>query len=78
MEAPACLLLSSGGALQEVLAQLPDRLSDRFRALPVVAASGRLANAAREAGFARVVLAAGPRPAQLVKAACIFRPGGFR
>jgi len=78
LEAPACLLLSSGGALQEVLAQLPDSLSDRFRALPVVAASERLADAAREVGFDHVVLADGPRPAQLVKAACTLRPEGIR
>ncbi|MBD9480473.1 uroporphyrinogen-III synthase [Pseudoxanthomonas sp. PXM02] len=78
LQAPACLLLSSGGALQEVLAQLPDSLAGRFRALPVVAASGRLADAAHEAGFAHVVLADGPRPAQLVKAACTVRPDGIR
>jgi uroporphyrinogen-III synthase len=78
LERPACLLLSSGGALQNVLAQLPDGLADRFRALPVIAASERLAEAARESGFSRVVLADGPRPAQLVKAACTIRPDGIR
>ena len=78
LTAPACLLLSSGGALQQVLAQLPDSLTGRFTALPVVAASERLADAARDAGFARVVLADGPRPGQLVKAACTFRLGCIR
>lgn len=78
LEKPACLLLSSGGALHQVLAQLPDGLAGRFRALPVVAASERLAEAAREAGFARVVLADGPRPAQLVKAARTARLNGIR
>lgn len=78
LTAPACLLLSSGAALQQVLAQLPDSLAGRFTALPVVAASERLADAARDAGFARVVLADGPRPGQLVKAACTFRPGSIR
>ena len=78
LSAPACLLLSSGGALQQVLAQLPDDLTDRFTALPAVAASERLAESARDAGFARVVLADGPCPGQLVKAACTFRPGSIR
>jgi uroporphyrinogen-III synthase len=78
LQAPACLLLSSGGALQEVLAQLPPPLAGRFRAMPVVAASERLARAAEEAGFARVVLAGGPRPAQLMKAACTIGPTGIR
>ena len=78
LETPACLLLSSGGALQEVLAQLPDGLADRLKTLPVVAASERLADAAREAGFDRIVIAEGPRPAQLVKAACTVRPDGIR
>lgn len=78
LQAPARLLLSSGGALQQVLAQLPDGLADRFRTLPVVAASERLADAARGAGFDRVVLADGPRPAQMVKAACTIRPDGIR
>jgi uroporphyrinogen-III synthase len=78
LHAPACLLLSSGGALQEVLAQLPDPLAKRLGAMPVVAASERLANGARDAGFAHVVLAEGPRPAQLVKAACTLCPDGIR
>nr|WP_298129693.1 uroporphyrinogen-III synthase [uncultured Pseudoxanthomonas sp.] len=78
LQAPACLLLSSGGALQEVLAQLPPPLARQFRAMPVVAASERLARAAEEAGFARVVLADGPRPAQLMKAACTIGPTGIR
>lgn len=78
LQVPACLLLSSGGALQQVLAQLPDGLADRLRALPVVTASERLADAARGAGFDRVVLADGPRPAQMVKAACTIRPDGIR
>jgi uroporphyrinogen-III synthase len=78
LQAPACLLLSSGGALEQVLAQLPQALSTRLRNAVVVAASARLAEAARTAGFARVVLADGPRPAQLMKAACTIRPAGIR
>ena len=78
LQAPACLLLSSGGALQRVLAQLPDPLAARLRSLPVVAASERLLDAAHEAGFAQVVLADGPRPAQLMKAACTISRTGIR
>lgn len=70
LDAPACLLLSSGGALDLVMSQLPADLADRLRQATVVAASPRLAEAARRAGFEHVVEAAGPRPAQLVNAAC--------
>lgn len=70
LEAPACLLLSSAGALEEVLAQLPAALADRLRHATAVAASDRLADAARAHGFASVVRAEGPRPAQLLNAAC--------
>ncbi len=75
LASPACLLLSSGGALQQVLAQLPDPLADRLRTLPVAAASRRLVETARDAGFAHVVLADGPRPAQLMSAAHDTRGG---
>ncbi|WP_299344976.1 uroporphyrinogen-III synthase [uncultured Pseudoxanthomonas sp.] len=78
LDAPACLLLSSGAALEQVLAQLPGSLAARFKALPVAAASQRLVDAAREAGFAHVVLAEGPRPAQLMKAACTIGCPGIR
>ncbi|MBP7598351.1 MAG: uroporphyrinogen-III synthase [Pseudoxanthomonas sp.] len=78
LQAPACLLLSSGGALEQVLAQLPEALRTRLKKAVVVAASARLADAARTAGFVRVVQAEGPRPAQLMKAACTIRPAGIR
>ena len=78
LRSPACLLVSSGGALQEVLAQLPDALAARLKAMPVVAASERLGDAARGAGFARIVLADGPRPTQLMKAASTVGPAGIR
>ena len=69
LHAPACLLVSSGGALEQLLAQLPDALLARLRSTTVVAASARLADAARDAGFTRVLQAAGPRPAQMVMTA---------
>lgn len=78
LRAPACLLLSSGGALEQVLAQLPDPLAARLKAATAVAASARLADAAGEAGFARVVQAEGPRPAQMVAAARAAMPRGIR
>lgn len=69
LRAPACLALSSGEALATVLAQLPATEKAKLLRCPVVAASERLAALARESGFARVFVAAGPQPAQLAKAA---------
>ncbi len=78
LQAPACLLLSSGGALEQLLAQLPAPLVARLLATRVVAASARLADAARDAGFAQVVLADGPRPAQMLKTARTAMSAGIR
>lgn len=78
LDAPAVLLLSSGGALEEVLSHLSPALAARLKTAAVVAASERLAGAALRAGFPRVVVADGPRPAQLMKAACTVRPAGIR
>ncbi|PPJ41027.1 MULTISPECIES: uroporphyrinogen-III synthase [unclassified Pseudoxanthomonas] len=69
LDRPACLLLSSAGALERVLAQLPPAAAARILTTSVVAASARLAEAARAAGFSEVVQADGPRPAQLMKSA---------
>lgn len=68
------LALSSGEALQQVMAQLPAPLAARWRAAPVVAASDRLAALARESGFVQVVRADGPMPAQLVETAITSFP----
>nr|WP_254696181.1 hypothetical protein [Lysobacter enzymogenes] len=54
------LALSSGEALQRVLAQLPPPAAARLREARVSAASERLAQSAREAGFGDVGVAAGP------------------
>ena len=78
LRAPACLLVSSGGALEQALAQLPGPLQARLRAATVVAASARLADAARDAGFAHVLQAAGPRPAQMIRTACTAMLPGIR
>jgi uroporphyrinogen-III synthase len=69
LSAPACLLLSSSGALAHFLEQLPVDLAVRLRETTVIAASARLMQHAHDTGFHDVVLAAGPRPAQMLSAA---------
>lgn len=66
---PWVLPLSSGEALQRTLDALPAEASARLRQARVLAASDRLADLAREAGFADVVRAADARPASLLAAA---------
>ena len=68
LDAPAALALSSGGALQQLLDSAPADLLGRLRSQPVVAASARLQQFARDAGFAEVELAEGPLPGQLIAA----------
>lgn len=63
------LPLSSGDALQQLLAGLPGALRKPFARIAVVAASTRLAEAAREAGFRRIAVATDARPASLLRAA---------
>jgi uroporphyrinogen-III synthase len=62
------LALSSGGALSQVLAVLPEDARRALLRARVAAASARLATVARQAGFADVVVAASARPADLVAA----------
>lgn len=66
LDAPTLLALSSGEALQRVLAQLPEAAGAALRRARVSAASARLAQLARELGFAEVAVAAGPQPEQLL------------
>lgn len=66
IDTPLVLALSSGDALDRALASLPDDLVHKLRSARVVAASARLAARARERGFADVVRASGPRPADLL------------
>lgn len=66
LDAPACIALSSGAALQQVIASAPADILELLRSLPVAAASARLAMLAADAGFAQVDLADGPRPRQLL------------
>ena len=68
LEAPAVLALSSGAALQALLERAPADVLRGLRSQPVVAASARLQQFARDAGFAEVELAEGPLPTQLIAA----------
>lgn len=69
VDAPLLLALSSGEALQRVLAALPADLAPKLRSARVAAASERLRALAGALGFADIVLSAGPRPADLLTAA---------
>lgn len=65
--APAVLALSSGEALQRVLASLPADVAPTLRAVTVIAASARLAELARTLGCTgEILIARGPRPADLL------------
>lgn len=68
LAAPRCVLLvlSSHEALQRLLAA---RTASALTDIAVVAASQRLADMAREAGFARIVVASSAAPAALLQAA---------
>lgn len=68
LDGPAWLALSSGEALAHLLATLPADAAALLMRARVVAASDRLADLARSAGFTRVVRADGPRPRDLVAA----------
>nr|WP_245156541.1 hypothetical protein [Lysobacter solisilvae] len=52
--------------------------ADLLRALPLVAASERVAGRARALGFGRVAVAQGPQPAALVDAALAYASGSMR
>jgi uroporphyrinogen-III synthase len=63
------LALASGEALLGLLSRLPADLAGMLRAADVAAASERLAQVAREAGFrGRIVVAASARPRDLLAA----------
>lgn len=68
------LALSSGEALQRVLAVLPADLAARLKQARVVAASERLRALARDLGFSDIEVAAGPRPVDLVDAVARRHP----
>lgn len=66
---PGVLALSSAEALQLIWPQLPKPVTQRWLQQPLVAASARLAELASAYGFAHILQAEGPLPAQLVAAA---------
>ncbi|MDN5780568.1 MAG: uroporphyrinogen-III synthase [Luteimonas sp.] len=68
LPAPAWLLLSSGEALAHLLGALPADALSALRRARVAAASERLAQLAREHGFAGIVVAASARPRDLLDA----------
>ena len=74
LPAPWLLPLSSGEALQRTLDVLPPEAVARLREARVLAASARLADLARDAGFARIEQATDARPAALLAAASPDRP----
>jgi uroporphyrinogen-III synthase len=73
-DAPLVLALSSGEALQRVLAVVPADVAASLKQARVIAASERLRVLARELGFTDIEVAAGPRPADLVDAAARPHP----
>jgi uroporphyrinogen-III synthase len=74
LPAPLLLPLSSGEALQRTLDTLPPEAVARLREARVLAASARLADLARDAGFARIEQASDARPASLLAAASPDHP----
>lgn len=76
LRAPACVMISSGGALERVLAQLPATSREKWLRMPAIAASERLSEQAAQAGFTRIHLAAGPRNSQMLDCAedALLRP----
>lgn len=69
LTAPTVIALSSAEALETILAALPAAARDRLMRSRVVAASERLAELARQWGFAKVTVAASARPRDLLAAA---------
>ncbi|MGV8940771.1 MAG: uroporphyrinogen-III synthase [Lysobacter sp.] len=70
---PAVLAVSSGEALQLSVDSLPADVLTRLRAMPVAAASERLADLARLLGFRHGHLARSARPVDLIEAAVTAR-----
>jgi uroporphyrinogen-III synthase len=69
LQAPLLLALSSGEALERIVAALPGDALARLRTARVLAASQRLAGLAQWHGFEDIVLADDARPASLLAAA---------
>lgn len=74
LDVPAWLALSSGGALDALLAGLPVDAQTRLRTVRVAAASPRLAVLARECGFSSVETARSAQPRDLIAAMVAAHP----
>ena len=68
------IALSSGDALETLMAHVPDDLRTRVLGARILAGSERLADIARGHGFTDIRVAAGARPADLLAAARDGRP----
>lgn len=75
LDAPLLLALTSGEALEHVLATLPHDALARLHPARVIAASARLATLARGHGFGDIAIAASAQPRALIDAACAARLG---
>lgn len=73
--APLAVLLTSAEALANALDALPAPLRENLLAATAVASSERLAQRAREAGFARTLAAASPRTESLLDALAAHAKG---
>jgi uroporphyrinogen-III synthase len=69
LPADACVLLSSAEAIAHLRRQLPDEAWSALCGITAVVSSARLREAARAAGWTRLVLARSALPADLVEAA---------
>lgn len=69
LDAPLLLALSSGEALTQLLAEVPDDIRARLRRARVLAASERLADLARALGFDAIGIATSARPRDLLAVA---------
>jgi len=76
--APSVIALSSGEALETVLAALPAPARARLLQSSVVAASERLADMARQVGFTAVAVARSARPQDLMAAASAHAPAAAK
>lgn len=77
LPANSVLMLSSGKALEQLWAQLEPRQQQQLRQCTTIAASARLAQQARDLGFARVHQADSAMPADLFAAwQALALPGG--
>jgi uroporphyrinogen-III synthase len=69
LPAAACVLLSSGEAIQHLMVRLPDEARQRLCQATAIVSSDRIAEQARLAGFKQLHVAASANPADLLATA---------